>query len=262
MPDEPHLLLAPRRPRREVGAVGPGVVVRVHEVDLGEARERRLHLAPRVRLEPLHVGLEDDLEPRVLAASSPSRNPVCRSCPGVEVIRPSSSTIRPFPPSVFRIHSPAARPICRLSAPMKQVNLSPSTARSRTMTGMPASYGLGDRLGEGRRLAGADDDEVDLLADELLHVRALHEGVVLRVLEDDLEARVGGRRLADVRVHLLAPGLAEVALAHPDDSALLGLGVKDAPASARPAARRPATVFVRTPRLIRSSASAGRAPPR
>src|ERR1035441_10328852 len=69
----------------------------------------------------------------------PSRNPLCRSWPGVDVCSPLNSITFPFPPSALTIHSPAALPIFLLSAPMKQVYLSPSKRRSSTMTGMPAS---------------------------------------------------------------------------------------------------------------------------
>src|ERR1039458_4728103 len=69
----------------------------------------------------------------------PSRNPLCRSWPGVDVCSPLNSITFPFPPSALTIHSPAALPIFLLSAPMKQVYLSPSKRRSSTMIGMPAS---------------------------------------------------------------------------------------------------------------------------
>ena len=69
----------------------------------------------------------------------PSMKPLWRSCPGVEVIRPLSSTTLPLPPRVFLIHSPAALPIFLLSAPMNCVYLSPTSRRSSTITGMRAS---------------------------------------------------------------------------------------------------------------------------
>jgi hypothetical protein len=51
----------------------------------------------------------------------PSRNPALRSCPGVEVISPFSSTTFPLPPSRRTAQAPAARPMALLFAPMKQV---------------------------------------------------------------------------------------------------------------------------------------------
>ncbi len=76
------------------------------------------------------------------AWSSPSRKPLCRSWPGVDVMRPLSSTIDPLPFSAWATHLPASRPILTLSAPMSVVYSSFSTARSSTMTGMPARNAL------------------------------------------------------------------------------------------------------------------------
>src|SRR5256885_8634953 len=56
-----------------------------------------------------------------------------------------------------------------------------------------------------------------LFRSELLHLRALRERVVLRVLEDDLHVAGRARGARDVRVHLRPPRLAEVTLAHADD---------------------------------------------
>ncbi len=39
------------------------------------------------------------------------------------------------------------------------------------MTGMPASIGAGDRLGQRLGFLGADDQKIDLRADEFLDVR-------------------------------------------------------------------------------------------
>ncbi len=81
----------------------------------------------------------------------------------------------------------------------------------------------GHRLGERGGLFGADDDQVDAGGDELLDVGPLLERVVLGVLEDGLEpvgVLLGGG--LDVGVHLHAPRLAQVALAHADDPGILG----------------------------------------
>ena len=64
IPTKMHLLLAAGGLGGQVCAVRAGVVVGVHQVDLGEAGQGRFHLLARVRLEPFHVGLEDDLEGR------------------------------------------------------------------------------------------------------------------------------------------------------------------------------------------------------
>ena len=144
----------------------------------------------------------------------------------MEVISPFSSTTLPLPPSVCTIHSPAARPIFLLSAPMKQVNLSPSRRRSSTITGMPACIRLGHRLGQRRASLGLMMMQVHPGADELLDVRPLFERVVLGVLEDDLQVRVLVGGGLDVRVHLHAPRLAQIALAHADGIAGLGFWLR------------------------------------
>src|SRR5882672_7584462 len=61
-PDEQHLLLAPGGLGGQIGAVSARIVVAVDQVDLGMGGERGLHLLARVRLEPLHVGVEHYLE--------------------------------------------------------------------------------------------------------------------------------------------------------------------------------------------------------
>jgi len=69
---------------------------------------------------------------------------------------------------------------------------------------------------EWRGLLGGDDEQVDSGVDEFFDLRALPERVILGVLEDDAKPGmlVGG--VLDVGVHLDPPGLAQVALAHPD----------------------------------------------
>ena len=64
IPTNTHLLLASRGPGGEIRAVGTGVVVRIHEIDNGEAGECGFHFLPRIGLEPLHVRFEHDLECR------------------------------------------------------------------------------------------------------------------------------------------------------------------------------------------------------
>ena len=70
------------------------------------------------------------------------------------------------------------------------------------------------RFGQRLRLFGADDDHVHAGADKLFDVCALFEGVVLGVLEHHSYLGVLLRRFPDIGVHLDAPRLAEVALAH------------------------------------------------
>ena len=84
-----------------------------------------------------------------------------------------------------------------LSAPMNVVYSSPCTARSSTMTGIFFRYASATGFGQRRGFLGADDQQIDALRDELLDLRALHERVVLRVLEDDLRSSgCRGGRLA------------------------------------------------------------------
>ena len=89
---------------------------------------------------------------------------------------------------------------------------------------MPFSKAAATGAVRGRRLLGRDDDQVDAGADVLLDLGALPEGVVLGVLEDDLDLGMLGRGGFDVPVHLDAPGLAQVALAHADGPFRLGCG--------------------------------------
>ena len=63
-----------------------------------------------------------------------------RSAAGVLEERPLSSTTLPAPLSLATAHLPTSEPMRRLSAPMKHEYLSPATARSSTITGMPALY--------------------------------------------------------------------------------------------------------------------------
>ena len=214
------------------------VVVAVDEVDLREPRQGRLHLLARVRARA--TACRPRTRPRG-PGCAPRRCPPGSRCAGPgRGSRSSAPRARrscPCRRGSCAIHSPAARPICLLSAPMKQVNLSPSTARSSTMTGMPASNAWATGCVSGAASLGLMMMRSTLCADELLHVRALHERVVLRVLEDDLEVRVRGGRVLDVGVHLRAPGLAQVALAHADHAPLLGAGGRGEPPSA--SARQP-----------------------
>ena len=106
--------------RSDPRPVRPGIVVRVDEVDLPEAGQGRLHLVPRVRLQPLHVRFEDDFEGADPSMPSP-RNPLWRSCPGVEVIRPLSSTRLPLSAQSLQRSTSPPRGRSWLSAPMKQV---------------------------------------------------------------------------------------------------------------------------------------------
>ena len=164
----------------------------------------------------------------------PSTKPVWRSWPGVEVIRPSSSTTTlPLSASAPASHLPAARPIATLSAPMKVVKLVAEHLAIEHDHRDARLDRLRHRLGERRRLLGAHQDEIDARADELLDVRALLERVVLRVLPDHLDLGVLGRGGLDVGVHLHAPRLAEVALAHADAERLGSAAAEPAPALGR-----------------------------
>ncbi len=78
-------------------------------------------------------------------------------------------------------------------------------------------HGAGDGFGQGLGFFRADEDEIDLGADQFLDVGALFEGVILRVFEDDFQFGMLGGGVADVLVHLHAPRLAQVALGHADD---------------------------------------------
>ena len=53
---------------RLIGAMRAGIVVAIDRVDLGMRGERRVHFALRVRLQPLAVRVEDDLDVRALDA--------------------------------------------------------------------------------------------------------------------------------------------------------------------------------------------------
>ena len=156
--DEEDVLLAAGGLRGQVGAVGAGIVVGVDQVDLGEAGQGRFHLLAGVGLEPLHVGLEDDLE-------AAARDALAET--GVAVLArawrssgPSARRPCPCRRASRRSTCPAAWPIFLLSAPMKQVYLSPRTRRSSTMTGMPVVDGRGHGRRQRRGLLGRDDDQV------------------------------------------------------------------------------------------------------
>ncbi len=85
------------------------------------------------------------------------------------------------------------------------------------MTGMPAAMALDTGSARGWASLGLMMSRSILASDELLHLGALLQHVVLRVLEDHLDLGMLVRLSLDVGVHLHAPGLSEVALAHPDD---------------------------------------------
>ena len=89
-----------------------------------------------------------------------------------------------------------------------------------------------DRVVQGRRLVGRDDEQVDALREQVLDVADLVGVVLGGVLEDDLELRIGLSGGGDLAVHGLAPGFGAVGLRHADDVLVLGRGHRAAGAAA------------------------------
>jgi hypothetical protein len=73
--------------------------------------------------------------------------------------------------------------------------------------GYPSLVGLGNRSGERCGFLWADDNQVNALFDELLHLRPLHQRLILCVFEDHPEVGMLGGGVPYVGVHLDAPGL-------------------------------------------------------
>jgi len=73
-----------------------------------------------------------------------------------------------------------------------------------------------DDLVQRRRFVRRDDQQVDPLREQVLHIAHLLGIVLRRILEQDLELRICRRSRRDLAVHRLAPGLRLVRLRHAD----------------------------------------------
>ena len=96
-------------------------------------------------------------------------------------------------------YAPACSPICTLWRRFQRlVNWSPSTLRSRTITGTPWAHASATTSVSGARLVRRDDQQVDALGEEVLDVGDLLGVVLGGVGEDDLQLGVGRGGSLDV----------------------------------------------------------------
>ena len=190
--------------------------MRVHGVNPRVGRQRRLHLLPGVGLEPFHLAAEHDRQPGMALEIETLEQPLVAILSGRRGHEPFQLDDLSLPAERLADPSPSlASDLHVVGANERRVLLAlDRTIQDDHRDALAAR--VGDGPGERRGLLGGDDDQVHTLLDELFDLRALRQGVVLRVLEDHPQVVVAGGRGADVRVHLHAPGLAQVALAHAD----------------------------------------------
>gem|GEM_PF-3088586 len=81
---------------------------------------------------------------------------------------------------------------------------------------MPASMAFAPGFSQGLGFLGADNDEINASAYQLLNVGSLLESIILCILEDHLDIGVFFSGGLHICIHLNAPGLAQLALGHAD----------------------------------------------
>src|SRR5665213_1910737 len=199
--------------RGKIGAMRAGIVMGIHKVDVIEAGEGRFHFLAGFWFEPFHIRNTDIVD-------AGARNAFAKTDVTVLAWRRAHQTLQLDDLAVAAkfLDNPLAGRFANLlvvSADEASVFVAEHAAIENDDRDARL-HGARDRLRQRLRFLGADDEKIDLGADEFIDVRPLFKRVVLGVLENNFEFRMLGGGGADVLVHLHAPRLAEVALRHAD----------------------------------------------